>query len=377
MASIKLENIKPDLLRWAFQRAGFNEEAAVVAFPKLADWLSGTKKPTMSQLQKFASKFHTPFGFLFLDEAPVEKMPIPMFRGEMSQSNQFDLEVYDTILNLQFRQGWIEEYLEENEIDGCPFVNCITLETPVYETVAKLRQYLALKPRWAFDVNDYAPAVNLLTQQIEENGVFVVFNGVVGNNNTRPIEVSECRGFALMNEVAPFIFVNSRDSKSAQLFTLIHEVTHIMLGVSAGHAGENVHQEYNHNRIENYCDRVAAEFLIPESILQEKWNGDIHWLSRRFKASEPAIARRAHDIGLMNDKDYNEFWAIYSARSKKKNSKSKTRGDFYLTSVKRVGRTFAIHVKNAVNNRQLTYTDAYHLTGLYGDTYQQFMRNNV
>ena len=59
--------------------------------------------------------------------------------------------------------------------------------------------------------------------------------------------------------------------------------------------------------------------------------------------------------------------------AKKKNSG----GTFYFTSVKRVGRLFAIHVRNAVNSRQLSYTDAYRLTGLYGNTYQHFMTNNI
>ena len=365
------------MLRWAYTRAGYDEEKATQKFPKLAEWLSGEKLPTMKQLQDFAKRFHTPLGYLFLENAPIEDMPIPMFRGAMGKSDAFDLEVYDTILNIQFRQGWLEEYLEENEIDGCPFVGSITLKTPIYETVSTLRYYLDLNTRWAFEVNDYSPAVNVLTQRIENCGVFVVFNGVVGNNTHRPIEVSECRGFALMNNIAPFIFINSRDSKSAQLFTLIHEVTHIMLGVSAGHAGENAHQESNHDEIEHYCDCVAAEFLIPESVLREKWNGDLRWLSRKFKASEPAIVRRAHDLGLMNDIEYRDFWAKYAGRQKLNKKTSKSSGDFYLTSVKRVGRTFAIHIKNAVDSRQISYTDAYHLTGLFGNTFQQFMRNNV
>jgi len=59
MAVVRLDNISPVMLRWAYERAGFSEEEAKVAFPKLADWLSGDKRPTMSQLQDFATKFHT------------------------------------------------------------------------------------------------------------------------------------------------------------------------------------------------------------------------------------------------------------------------------------------------------------------------------
>ena len=185
--------------------------------------------------------------------------------------------------------------------------------------------------------------------------------------------MSECRGFALVNEKAPYIFVNSADSKSAQLFTLIHEVAHLMLGVSAGHAGSEV---LNHEATENYCDMVAAEFLVPASVLREIWINDTKSASRRFKASELVIARRAHDLCLMSDTEYKAFWTMYSQRQLRIKKKS-TGGSFYLTSVKRVGRNFAIHVRNAVNNKQLNYTEAYRLTGLYGKTYDNFMTNNI
>ena len=88
------------------------------------------------------------------------------------------------------------------------------------------------------------------------------------------------------------------------------------------------------------------------------------------------MARRAHDLRLLSDEAYKTFWEEYSKRpvNTKKESGG---GSFYLTSVKRVGKLFAIHVRNAVNNRQLSYTDAYRLTGLYGNTYQHFMTNNI
>lgn len=53
------------MLVWAFERAGFDEERAVEAFPKLESWLSGEKLPTVNQLQQFAKRFYVPFGYLF------------------------------------------------------------------------------------------------------------------------------------------------------------------------------------------------------------------------------------------------------------------------------------------------------------------------
>ena len=373
MAITRIDNIRPEILRWAFQRAGYSEEKAIKDFPKLQDWLSKEKMPTISQLQAFASKFFVPFGYLFLQQIPTETIPFPMFRGEAGLSNHFDLNVYDTVMNVQSRQDWLEDYLFENEIDTCQLVGSVKLSTPVGETVARLRNDLQLDPRWAFGQLRIDMALNFLTQKLEDVGIFLAFNGVVGNNTHRTLKVSECRGFALVNKTAPYIFVNSADSKFAQMFTLIHETAHIMLGISAGHAGEGFPC---HDAVEDYCDKVAAEFLVPAEVIRKIWNGDIKCASRRFKVSEIVIARRAHDLHLLSDEAYKAFWLEYSNRpiSAKKETSG---GSFYLTSVKRVGKLFATHVRNAVNNRQLSYTDAYRLTGLYGNTYQHFMTNNI
>ncbi len=371
--AIERLNIQPGILRWVIQRAGISEEKAIEDFSLLHDWLYQGKQPTICQLKKFAARFYVPFGYLFLSNRPVEEIPFPMFRGGAGQQNDFDLNVYDTVMNIKARQEWLEEYLEENEIETCEFVGSISINTPISETVGRLRSILELENRWAFSLANSDVAVNLLGQKLEDAGVFLAYNGIVGNNTNRKLAVSECRGFALVNKRAPYIFINSADSKNAQLFTLIHEVTHLMLGVSAGHAGS---EGFYTEETEKYCDSVAAEFLVPKSVLCDVWKNDTKLASRRFKVSELVIARRAHDIKLMSDLSYKAFWARYNQRQISTKSTS-SGGNFYLTSVKRVGRNFAIHVRNAVNNRQLSYTEAYRLTGLYGKTYDNFMTNNI
>ncbi len=373
MAIVRLDNINPEMLKWAFRRAGYNEEGAIKTFPMLAEWLSEEKQPTLSQLKKFATKFFVPFGYLFLQHQPNESIPFPMFRGEANTSDHFDLNVYETIMNVRSRQDWLEDYIKDNEIEQCKLVGSIQLNTPISETVTQLRKALKLDPKWTFSIKNVESAINLLTQNLEQANIFLAYNGVVGNNTHRPLKVSECRGFALVNKVAPYIFVNSADSKCAQMFTLIHEVTHIMLGISAGHAGEEI---LSNDFTEKYCDKVAAEFLVPVAVLRDIWTGDIKFAARKFKVSEIVVARRAHDINLLSDNAYKTFWLEYSHRPKPTTKKSNG-GDFFFTSVKRVGKLFAIHVRNAVNNRQLNYTDAYRLTGLHGSTYQHFMTNNI
>lgn len=368
-------NISADRYRWAIQRAGLTVDGYMESHPNIAlsEWMEDTKQPTIKQLEGFAKSVNVPFGYLFLETVPVENVPFPMFRGEAGRFDHFDLNVYDTVNIVRQRQEWLEEYLQENGIDVCSLVGSVNLRTPINETVRRLRDALGLESRWAFSLASSATAVGKLTEMLEYAGVFVCYNGVVGNNPYRKLNVDECRGFALSNEYAPYIFVNSKDAKSAQLFTLIHEAAHLMLGVSAGHATMD---SVCHEVEETYCDAVAAEFLVPASVLREVWSGDVKAAARRFKVSEIVVARRAHNLGLLSDEDYRAFWAEYSNRPVK-NKRDNSGGSFYMTSVKRVGRLFAIHVKNAVNSRQLSYTQAYRLTGLQGRTYDQFMNNNI
>lgn len=371
-------NIPADRYRWAIQRAGYSVDEFIDRYANLSvsQWITGHKVPTIKQLETFAKTVNLPFGYLFLREQPDETLPFPMFRGEAGRLNKFDLNVYDTVTSVQQRQEWLEVYLVENEIDTCSFVGSITLKTPVAESVAKLRQVLNLETRWALDLANAEMAVSKLSDMLEDAGVFLVSNGVVGNNTHRPLKVSECRGFALVSQVAPYIFVNSSDAVAAQLFTLVHEAAHLLLGVSAGHAeADTLCDEIE----ERYCNQVAAEFLVPAVEFHKVWAGKdrLKEIARYFCVSELVIARRAHDLGLLSDADYREFWKNYVSRRACNKKKSGGGGNFYRTSVKRVGRLFATHVKNAVNSGHLSYIEAYRLTGLYGRTYSYFMNNTI
>lgn len=363
--------ISPEILTWAYQRAGYEgREQAVAAFPDLGKWLSNEKTPTIKKLQAFATKFFVPFGYLFLNRIPDESLPFTLFRGGAGRSDHFDVNVYDTILCIRRRQDWLETYLSDNGMDTCQVADTIRLTTPPDEAVSLLRDALQLPPDWAFEIKKVDDAVKVLAQRLEEAGFFLSFNSVVENNTHRPIDVDQCRGFALFSPTAPYIFVNSADSKAAQMFTLVHEAVHIMLGRSAGHAG----QEWcDDDRTEVYCNQLAAEFLVPADLLHRMWPGEVTKVSERFKVSHIVIARRAHDLGLMSHTDYNSYMAAYHSQPLPIEKKTGGGGDFYKTSQKRIGIPLATHVRNAVSSRQLSYTEAYRLTGLYGRTYQRFI----
>ncbi len=361
-------DIGANMLEWAITRAGYSLARYCEENEKVAAWIDGEKKPTLKQLEEFASKLHVPFGFLFLDTPPVEQSPIPFFRGK-ANNGHLDLNTYDTVLTLQRRQEWLSNYLIDNDLKKCEFVGILNGCTSVSYITDTVRNLLKIEKTWAFSFQRYEQAVNKITEIFEELGVVVEFNGVVGNNTHRPINVNECRGFSLVDKAAPFIFVNSADSKTAQLFTLIHEFAHLLLGVSSGYGGE---EGINDDDVEKLCDKVAANFLVPEDVLRANWV-TIEKTAKKFKVSGLVIARRAKKLKLITSQEFQDFYKEYLVQSVGDDYRRSGGGDFHLVVKKRIGYTFAVHVNNAVKSNKLSQVEAYRLTGLYGNTYSSFM----
>lgn len=370
-------NVDTNMLTWAISRAGYDLAEFTEKVPNLDKWLKGEKKPTVKQLEAFSKKVYLPFGYLFLPEPPIENLPIPFYRTDGIQAEKVSINVYDTILLLQQRQDWLRDYLKDNEFENLPFVGKHNRTTNPITIVNDIRQTLGLTENWASQLGTWEEAQNHLVQIIEDNGIITVFNGVVENNGYRKIPVDECRGFVLVDKIAPFMFINNADSKSAQMFTIVHELAHIWTGYSAGFDFRKLQPA--DDPIEILCDQVAAEFLVPKNAFNDKWNKNpnIRSASRYFKVSEIVIARRAMDTGKITRNQFFEFYNEYIKREFIKKESPGSGGNFYATTRKRLSVTFASHINNAVKTGQLLYRDAYKLTSLKGDTFQTFFSKHI
>lgn len=369
-------NIDANMLTWAITRAGHDISDFTTANPRIQNWIDGTKLPTVKQLEDFSKKVYLPFGFLFLPEPPTEELPIPYFRSQETEPGDVSINVYDTIQLILQRQSWLSEYLRDIGFSNLSFIGSHKDSTDHIEIANSIRQHLGLSENWASAHNSWQEALNHLSEVVEDTGIITVFNGVVDNNPHRPISVDECRGFVLVDEYAPFMFINNADSKSAQMFTLAHELAHIWIGKSAGFDFRKLQPANDPNEI--LCDKVAAELLVPENRFNSFWNVNKNYrnAARYFKVSEIVIARRALDLNKITKKQFFEFYEDYIQRDFAKKGKSKG-GDFYATARKRVSVTFAAHIENAVKSGQLLYRDAYKLTSMKGDTFNNFFTQLV
>lgn len=364
-------------IKWAIQRAGAELDDLLIAFPKLKDWINEESDPTVKQLEKLTKRLHVPFGYMFADDLPEESLTFPFFRSGKEPSAKVSLNVYHTIQILKDRQTWLTEHMDESGYEELPFVGKYNLNSNVIEIVNDIRNTLELQTNWASKHPTWERTLDFLTYKIEEIGVIVTFNGVVENNTKRKIDVDECRGFVLVNKMAPFLFINSADTKAAQMFTLIHELTHIWLGESAGFDLDKMIPA--DDPLELLCDKVAAEFLVPTELLIKVYQTEqrIRTLSKIFKVSPIVIGRRLLDNGLMAKEEFFQFYNDYIDFINKRKESQGLGGNFYATAKKRISLRFANYINNAVKENKLLYRDAYKLTSLKGDTYSRFMQEQL
>ncbi len=365
-------------LDWAIDRSGKSISALQKHFAHLDDWRSGTKRPTLTQLRKFAQATFTPFGYLFLEVPHAERLPLPYFRtpaGLAPPSPTANL--LDTVFAMQRRQAWAREYLGEQGQRAVPLVGSAQLGELPGDTARRLRTLLDLDDGWARAQATWADALRHLIAVLDTHGVMVVVNGVVGNNTRRPLSVSEFRGFAMSDDLAPLLFVNGADAKGAQLFTIAHEVAHLAFGKSAAFDLRNLLPA--DDPTEKACNDVAAEFLVPAGLLQSYWNevrDQEDWvglIARQFKVSRIVAMRRALDLSLIGR---SQFFELYNEQSQRDRApRQSTGGNFTAMQRYRVGALFGRLVATAAREGTIPYTEALGLTDLSGQTFDQFVQS--
>ena len=255
-------DVQPELLRWARERAGLTAAEVVRRLPRFEEWESGTRQPTLKQLEQFARLARAPIGYLFLTAPPLEPVPIPDFRtvadGGVRRPSP---DLLDTIYACQDRQAWYREFARAEGLDALPFVGSATVASDVASVAADMRQALGFNVDERRAMRSWEDALRRFIDQADALGVMVMASGVVGSNTHRVLRPDEFRGFALVDPVAPLVFVNGADTKSAQMFTVAHELAHIWLGQTAlSNVGPESAPEH---QVERWCNRAAAEFLVP------------------------------------------------------------------------------------------------------------------
>ncbi|MES9902308.1 MAG: XRE family transcriptional regulator [Sedimenticola sp.] len=352
--------VNPEIISWALDRARLSVDTVArkihVKPERISDWETGARRPTFKQAMSFASKVYLPFGYLFLAQPPIDQLQIPDLRTVGNQHpEQPSLALLDTVRSVLHKQAWYQEYVIDQGGEPLPFVGAFTTQTPVSHLVADMRERLGtddIDPhglRW----EAYQAA---LINHAEEAGILVTRSGIVGNNTHRPLDVQEFRGFAVADSWAPIVFINGKDAPAARLFTLIHELAHIWIG-SSGVSSVGTSSEREEER---YCNRIAAEFLVPEEKFLQLWQaGDwevnLPELSKQFHVSQMVIARRALTLGKINEETYRNY---YLNELRRFNEQTGGGGSFYRNAKSKNSQRFSRAVTAEALSGRILLRDA-------------------
>ena len=362
--------VEPELLVWARKRAGIRRENLVKKFPKLPDWERGEARPTYAQLDAFARTVYVPSGYLFLKEPPVESLPIEDFRTFASKSiEQPSPNLLDMVHICQDRQDWYRGFMQGQGEKELPFVGSATLETPPEIAASEIREAIGFDLAARRQCRTWNEALRLFVRNSDDAGILTMVSGVVLSNNKRRLDPEEFRGFALTDPFAPLVFINGADTKAAQMFTLAHELGHIWLG-NSGLSNMEIAQGSGFRREEIWCNAVAAEILVPLSVMQDEIGTNEMLdelkvrLARKFKVSSLVILRRLRDAGRIGRTEFEIEWKRENAFLRGKKQRKRTGGDFRLTTLVRVGRRFAWALVTSTKEGQTLYRDAFRLLGI-------------
>lgn len=252
----------------AAKKLGFTTSGRSTAVEKLQKLEDGTKDPTQSQLNKMASVFRQPVATFYLDSQPgksdkgIDFRTLPQQKSDPVGNARLEI----LISSVKARQSLTRDLLEEQDTEPLPFVGSMDRSMDVDFIANDIVRRLGFKlKQYRRRPSQPAEAFKYLRTCAEAAGIYVLAISDLGHPQTNTIPVSVFRGFALVDEIAPYIVVNRKDSKLAQSFTLLHEVVHIWLG-SSGISGKIFDSRRG---LERKCSRVAGRILLPPQELTE------------------------------------------------------------------------------------------------------------
>ena len=364
--------ISPKIIHWIADLEHIAPQvlADELAPRKVDDFLNGILTKTTAT--KLAKRANIPFGYLFLQTPPlVQKTDIPDLR-QVVGAEPLSKDFFDVLRDIEYKQDWFRDYLIEQGNEELPFVGKFSFYKKFNpDDVAKdilktlgvndlMKQIKKLKR------DDY---FKFLTEEFERIGILVFKNGVVKHNNNRKLSVNEFRGFALVDRIAPVVFINGADYPAAQLFTLVHEVAHIWIGRS-GVSSWNQEQA-----VESFCNKVAAEFLMPTVEFCRYWQTDdveqsLEKLAAFFKVSRFAIIVKAVTLNLLAQNE------IAKERNRLKHLEkfNSSGGDFHNTVKIRQSPRFSNTVINQAISQHIPLREAGKLLNIHADTLMAIYR---
>ncbi|MDP2743554.1 MAG: XRE family transcriptional regulator [Dehalococcoidia bacterium] len=367
--------ITSGMLRWARKRSYATLNAAAdklkVKPEKLNAWEEGYSRPTFRQAKDLARKLRIPFGYLYLSEPPEEKLPLPDLRTKLgTRPHEPSPDFLEVLYDALRKQEWYHDYLKDEQADNVPFVGRFNSTSPIKAVAEDVRRVLRIDDCLGHGAQSKDDFFNRLVQRAEEARVLVMRSSIVGNNTHRPLDIREFQGFAVVDNLAPLVFINTNDFLAAQIFTLVHELAHIWMGIPGVSNLSYLKRSDQHpNSFERVTDAVAAEALVPADVFDLRWNTSVDIdenldnLSRHYCVSKFVILRRAYELKKMEFVVYQSKYSELGDRTHPTKSK-KAGGNTYASVFYRNSSTITSTLLHSVSEGRMSPKEASQLLNI-------------
>lgn len=344
----KLAGVNPRILKWARERARYSLEYVAGKLKKtvstIEKWESGEDAPTYAQLEKLAYQIYKrPLALFFFPEPPIEAEENEEFRT----LPEFEIEnlAPDTVFALREAKA-MQLSLKEINDNANPSENKIFRDILIQVTddlekvTETVRNYLNISLSEQISWKDDNFAFKSWRNKIEEKGIFIF---------KRSFEQKEISGFCLIDAEFPIIYINNGTTKSRQIFTIFHELAHILLNTSGITKSDDSYIKSlrgEKQNIEVFCNRFAAEFLIPsydfneESVAQNIDDAFIFNTASKYKVSREVVLRKLLDKGSITSDEYNRKVQIWKQEYESRDKVKQRGGNPYATQATYLGENY-------------------------------------
>lgn len=378
--------ITPKVLKWARESARMSEDIAAskvsVTVEKLLEWEEGVSQPTIRQAETLAKAYKRPFALFFLPDIPRDFQPLQDFRRNTAKP--LGIASIFIIREIQQKQAWIRDVIEENDSNPLSFVGRYTIHSNPQDVASNILNTLEINPN---KFNNKSP-IRVWIDKAESKGIFISRTSFI--HSRLKLDSDEIQGFVIADLYAPFIFINSENWEAPQLFTLVHELAHIWIAES-GISNEIEPEIQDGNKfhpVETFCNEVAANALMPINIMRNipdntfESSKNVFKISKNLGVSSFAFIVRAVNLKLISvntynrlkeelEKDFKDF--LQREEDKKAKQKDKKSGpDYFLLQLNKNSRLFTQIVLDAFKGGYIEPTLASNLLNTQVNKFSKF-----
>jgi len=329
----------PLILKWAREKSNYTIEDVAKKFNKpsliINEWEEGKSSPTYVQLERLAYEIYKrPLAIFFFTEPPKDTSGKELFRTlPEHEYKQISPKLTYIIRKAQVRQENLRELNEDVNHNKVKLIDSFYIDKndTVEQTAERFRKYIGvtLKKQQSWKNSD--KALRYWRTLLENNGIYIF---------KEAFRDESASGFCIFDNAFPIIYINNSKAKTRQIFTLFHELAHILFKTGGIDSRLEDYIDYLDNesrRIEIYCNQFAGEFLVPKhdflnqirgKDLDEKLFSD---LASLYSVSREVILRKLLDLGRIERSYYlekSQEWIEQSKEAKKTKSKE-VKGNYY------------------------------------------------